>query len=118
MSSMLYAVAMAAGLGDDDGRNDVQARRTHTPSKPVAKSVTLRPARPVAPIETPEALAYIANLEARGHRIDTKSRREIIAFGSTWATSATVRQEFSSFSVFAAYSRAKARNGVRILGQQ
>lgn len=123
--SMLAAVARAAGL-------DTEAEapmKPPTPQDPAAVAAVLaaarRPVKRPAPTvkaavhvyETAEATAYLAHLQAHGHKIETRERNAILSYGMTWATSPEVRREFSSFAVFAAYSRAKARNAVKILGQ-
>lgn len=128
MSSMLAAVARAAGLdtkADYDTASKPGAVRNPAAVAALladnagrsAKRLTPASKAQAVPFEAPEALAYITALEARGHRIDTKERTAIMAYGVTWIRSPEVRREFSSFDVFAAYSRAKARNAFRVLGQ-
>lgn len=112
--SMLYAVAMAAGLG-----NESETPETLKPKPAVTKRQALSPTMP-APnpmVETPEAKTYLATLASKGHKVSEGERLAILAYGEAWMRSADIRQEFSSFSVFAAFQRAKKRGVVKILGQ-
>ncbi|PZF76414.1 hypothetical protein DK847_14665 [Aestuariivirga litoralis] len=110
--SMLYAIAMAAGLGDE--KPD-----TAKPNPVATKRQAAAPIRPApAPmIETSEAKAYLATLASNGHKVSEGERLAILAYGEAWMRSADIRQEFSSFPVFAAYQRARKRNAFKILGQ-
>lgn len=129
MSSMLAVVARAAGLEVETADSPVTAMPT-APQNPLAVATVIAAASRrsivrTAPAikasasvyETAEAKAYLANLEALGHRIDTAQRQIILGYGMAWAKSADVRREFSSFGTYAAFMRAQAAGKTKILGR-
>lgn len=88
-------------------------------SRNSAAAAAVRPAPTAAAkgSESVEATAYIASLEARGHRVDANARSAIAGYAKTWSASADVRAEFGAFEVFASFMRAKDKGAVRIFGQ-